>query len=119
MLTLGEIISIFVSLIGLLIMGIALFRKMKQDRITLEVKLEHTDNKIDILEKMFNLEIAHRNEMNKMIQSGVDKSLYTLTDKIMDNAALAKENTEANKQEHLIILVRLDDLKNLLLKYEK
>ena len=117
--TIGEVISVLISLLGLLIMGIALFGKMRKDRTALEVKLGVTGNKIDSLEKLFALEIAHRNEMSKVVQKGVESSMVSLNARIADNADLQKENVEQNRGEHLTILIKLDDLKDFFIKQDR
>lgn len=112
----GEIIS----LLALILVAIGLFIKMGMDRSCVEVKLTEikkdltsieieTDLKLSAIKQEFLTEQTHRNQIAKVNQDNYLDNMFKLDAKIVANA-------EDNKEDHLVILVKIDDLTKLFLK---
>ena len=110
-------------MLALILVAIGLFIKMGVDRSSVEVKLAEikkdlcsieteTDLKLIAIRQEFLAEQTHRNQMAKVTQDNYMDNMVKLDAKIVANA-------EDNKGDHLVILVKIDDLTKLLLKKGK
>jgi len=101
----GEIIAT----LSLVVAIVALYLKARADRISIEVRIAEISRDMIALNNKVNEGVTHRNELIEGVRLTTSATITSLEEQLKVNASI-------NREDHLDIAKKIDDLKTLLIK---
>jgi len=98
-----------IATLSLLVAIVALYVKAKADRISIEVRMAEISRDMIALNNKVNEGVVHRNELIEGVRLTTQAAICSLEEQLKTNATI-------NREDHLDIASKIDDLKTLLIK---